>query len=144
MHVGTYEVSAQKEGFQQMVQTGVVLSVGSRPILDFKMRVGRSEQVIQVEGEASRVDTETSSVGQLISPNQMANLPSNGRNFTDLLTWHQVWRRCLRAVAAAASRPPSTVHKLTTPFPVRARWDCPTCWMIPTSAMRWTMARASA
>ncbi|HXY78223.1 MAG TPA: TonB-dependent receptor [Candidatus Acidoferrales bacterium] len=86
MQVGTYEVSAQKSGFQQMVQTGVVLSVGARPILDFKLPVGRSEQIVEVQGQASTVDTETATVGQLISPNQMANLPSNGRNFTDLLT----------------------------------------------------------
>src|SRR5271154_356479 len=86
MQVGTYEVSAQKAGFQQMVQTGVVLSVGARPILDFKLSVGRSEQVVQVEGSASKVDTETATVGTLLSPNQMENLPSNGRNFTDLLS----------------------------------------------------------
>ena len=86
MQVGTYDVSAQKSGFQQMVQTGVVLSVGARPILDFKLPVGRAEQVIEVQGEASRVDTETAAVGQLVSPNQMENLPINGRNFTSLLT----------------------------------------------------------
>jgi hypothetical protein len=86
MQVGTYDVSAQKSGFQQMVQTGVVLSVGARPILDFKLSVGRSEQVVQVEGQTFRVDTETAAVGQLLSPNQMENLPSNGRNFTDLLS----------------------------------------------------------
>lgn len=86
MQVGTYQVSSQKVGFQEMVQTGVVLSVGARPILDFKMSVGASEQVVQVEGEASRVDTETAAVGQLISPNQMENLPINGRNFASLLT----------------------------------------------------------
>jgi hypothetical protein len=32
------------------------------------------------------VDTSTAAVGQLIAPDQMANLPLNGRNFTDLLT----------------------------------------------------------
>ena len=86
MQVGTYEVSAQKAGFQQMVQTGVVLSVGARPILDFKLPVGRAEQVIEVQGVASRVDTETAAVSQLVSSNQMENLPINGRNFTSLLT----------------------------------------------------------
>jgi hypothetical protein len=86
MQVGTYEVSAQKAGFQQIVQTGVVLSVGSRPILDFKLPVGRSEQVVKVEGEASRVETETATVGQLVSSNQMENLPINGRNFASLIT----------------------------------------------------------
>src|SRR5271156_631150 len=32
MQVGIYDVSAQKAGFEQIVQTGVVLSVGARPI----------------------------------------------------------------------------------------------------------------
>jgi len=86
MQVGTYDVSAQKAGFEQVLQTGIVLSVGARPILDFKLPVGKSEQVVQVEGQASRVDTDTAAVGQLIAPNQMENLPSNGRNFTDLLS----------------------------------------------------------
>jgi Carboxypeptidase regulatory-like domain len=86
MQVGTYDVSAQKSGFQQMVQTGVVLTVGARPLLDFKLPVGRAEEVVEVQSHASRVDTETAAVGQLISSNQMENLPINGRNFTNLLT----------------------------------------------------------
>lgn len=86
MPVGSYEVSAQMAGFQQIVQTGVVLSVGARPILDFKLRVGRTEQVVEVQGQASRVDTETSAVGQLVSSSQMENLPINGRNFATLIT----------------------------------------------------------
>ena len=86
MQVGTYEVSAQKSGFQQMLQTGVVLTVGARPILDFKLSVGRSEQVIEVQGEASRVETESAAVGQLVSSSQMENLPINGRNFASLIT----------------------------------------------------------
>jgi hypothetical protein len=86
MQVGTYEVSAQKTGFRQMVQTGVVLTVGSRPILDFKLQVGQAEQVVEVQSEATRVDTETAAVGQLISSSQMENLPINGRNFASLLT----------------------------------------------------------
>ena len=86
MAVGTYDVSARKSGFQQMVQTGVVLSVGARPVLDFKLPVGRAEEVVEVHGEVSRVDTETAAVGQLVSSSQMANLPVNGRNFASLLT----------------------------------------------------------
>ena len=86
MQVGTYDVSAQKGGFQQVVQTGIVLSVGARPILDFKLPVGKTEQVVQVEGTVSRVDTETATVGQLVSASQMENLPINGRNFATLIT----------------------------------------------------------
>ncbi|MBZ5500833.1 MAG: TonB-dependent receptor [Acidobacteriia bacterium] len=86
MQVGSYDVSAQQAGFQKMVQTGVVLTVGARPILDFKLQVGQSEQVVTVESQASRVDTETSAVGQLVSSNQMENLPINGRNFASLIS----------------------------------------------------------
>ena len=86
MQVGTYDVSAEKSGFQEMVQTGVVLSVGARPVLDFKLPVGRAAEKIEVRSQASRVDTETAAVGTLVSSNQMENLPSNGRNFTDLLS----------------------------------------------------------
>lgn len=86
MQVGTYEVSAQQAGFQKMVQTSVVLTVGARPILDFKLQVGQTTQVVTVESQASRVDTETSAVGQLVSSNQMENLPINGRNFASLIS----------------------------------------------------------
>jgi hypothetical protein len=86
MQVGTYQVSAQKAGFQEMVQSGVVLTVGARPLLDFKLQVGQAEQVVEVQSQATRVDTETAAVGQLVSSNQMENLPINGRNFASLIT----------------------------------------------------------
>ena len=85
MPVGTYNVSAQKTGFQKMVQTGIVLTVGAHPVLDFALKVGRTEEVVEVHGQASSVDTTTASVGQLVAPAQMADLPLNGRDFTDLL-----------------------------------------------------------
>jgi hypothetical protein len=86
MAVGTYDVSAEKAGFQKMVQTGILLTVGARRVLDFKLTVGQPVDVIEVQGQASAVDTETSSVGALIASTQMENLPLNGRNFTDLLS----------------------------------------------------------
>jgi hypothetical protein len=86
MAVGTYDVSAEKAGFQKMVQTGIMLTVGARRILDYKLAVGQPVDVIEVTGKASTVDLETASVGALIVPTQMELLPLNGRNFTDLLS----------------------------------------------------------
>ena len=86
LQVGTYDVSAQRSGFQKVVQTGIVMSVGAHSELDFTLKVGRTDEVVEVHGQASAVDTSTASVGQLVAPDQMANLPLNGRNFTDLLT----------------------------------------------------------
>ena len=86
MPVGTYDVSAEKAGFQKMVQTGIVLNVGSRPVLDFKLAIGQPVDVVEVRGETSAVNSETASLSTLIAPTQMENLPLNGRNFTDLLS----------------------------------------------------------
>ena len=86
MPIGTYNVSAQKSGFEKLVQTGIVLTVGAHPVLDFTLKVGRTEEVVEVHGQASQVETTTAAVGQLVSPVQMADLPLNGRNFTDLLS----------------------------------------------------------
>ena len=86
LQVGTYDVSAQKSGFQKVVQTGIVLTVGANSVLDFTLKVGRADEVVEVHGQASSVDTSTAAVGQLVAPDQMENLPLNGRNFTDLLT----------------------------------------------------------
>lgn len=86
MPVGTYDVSAEQAGFQKMVQTGILLTVGSRRVLDFKLAVGQPVEVVEVQGQASTVNTETAAVGTLIAPVQMELLPLNGRNFTDLLS----------------------------------------------------------
>ena len=41
MAAGTYDVSAEQDGFQTMLQTGIVASVGSRRVLDFTLEVGQ-------------------------------------------------------------------------------------------------------
>ena len=86
MTAGTYDVSAEQAGFQTMVQTGVVASVGARRVLDFTLEVGQPVDVVEVFGQASVVETETASLSTLITPVQMELLPLNGRNFTDLLS----------------------------------------------------------
>jgi hypothetical protein len=86
MPIGTYNVSAQKTGFQKLVQTGIVLTIGAHPVLDFTLKVGHTSEVVEVHGQTSMVETTTAAVGQLVSPAQMEDLPLNGRNFTDLLT----------------------------------------------------------
>ncbi len=85
MPIGTYNVAAQKAGFQKLVQTGIILTIGAHPVLDFALKVGQTSEVVEVHGQTSSVDTTTASVGQLVSPAQMEDLPLNGRNFTDLL-----------------------------------------------------------
>jgi len=84
--VGTYSVEASLSGFQTVVHKGVTLSVGGTLVVDFSLPVGEVTQTVNVESDVSRVETETSEVSTLISPQQMRDLPLNGRNFEQLIT----------------------------------------------------------
>jgi hypothetical protein len=84
--VGTYRVEASLSGFKNVVHAGVTLSVGSTLVVDFSLPVGEVTQTVNVESDVSRVETETSEVSTLISPQQMRDLPLNGRNFEQLIT----------------------------------------------------------
>jgi hypothetical protein len=84
--VGTYNVEASLSGFKTLVHSGVTLSVGGAVVVDFSLPVGEVNQTVSVESDVSRVETETSEVSTLISPQQMRDLPLNGRNFEQLIT----------------------------------------------------------
>ena len=83
--IGDYDVQATKMGFQTVVRKGVNLTVGSLPVADFQLPVGQAEQTVNVEGQVSSVETETSSLSSLINQDQMRELPLNGRNFEQLI-----------------------------------------------------------
>ncbi len=84
--VGTYNVQAANTGFKTVVRANVVLAVGGSVVVDFSLPIGQITQTVNVESDVSRVETTTSEVSTLISPEQMRDLPLNGRNFEQLLT----------------------------------------------------------
>jgi hypothetical protein len=83
--IGAYDVEATRIGFQSVVRKGVILTVGSLPVADFQLSVGQTEQTVNVAGDVSQVETETSSLSSLINESQMRELPLNGRNFEQLI-----------------------------------------------------------
>jgi hypothetical protein len=86
LSVGVYGVQASLSGFQTVVHSGITLTVGATVVVDFSLPVGQVSQTVNVEGDISQVETETSEVSTLISPTQMRDLPLNGRNFEQLIT----------------------------------------------------------
>src|SRR6266849_6409385 len=81
---GSYTLSVSKEGFQTQELTGIVLQVDQRARLDVTMKVGSISEKIQVEESAPIVNTESGSIGQVISNKKIVDLPLNGRNFVQL------------------------------------------------------------
>ena len=84
--VGSYEAQASAQGFQTTVRRGITLTVGAQSVVDFSLSVGQAQQTITVESEVSQVDTVSTAVSSYVEAKQIADLPLNGRNFTDLVT----------------------------------------------------------
>src|SRR3989449_2954338 len=83
--IGEYEVQGSLAGFQTIVRRGIVLTVGSRPVVDLQLPIGQAAETVSVTEEVSAVETTSSSVSSLVNPTQMRELPLNGRNFEQLI-----------------------------------------------------------
>src|SRR6266581_4464701 len=83
--IGEDEVQGSLAGFQTVVRRGIVLTVGSRPVVDLQLPIGKTEETISVTGEISQVETTSSSLSSLVNQTQMRELPLNGRNFEQLI-----------------------------------------------------------
>lgn len=84
LHIGSYSVEASASGFQKALQSGIVLNVNQVARVDLQLNVGPSTEVAQVTGAAPLVATETSSLGTVETQQRIADLPLNGRLFTQL------------------------------------------------------------
>src|SRR5277367_1760114 len=86
LSIGTYEVRTSLSGFQTVVHKSITLTVGADLVVDFSLSVGQVTQTVSVEGAISRVETQSATVSSLVTPEQMSQLPLNGRNFEQLLS----------------------------------------------------------
>jgi hypothetical protein len=84
--IGTYDVTASKEGFATLHSTGVTIAVGMPTRLDLELQVAGVGQEITVQSQAPLLNTESGAGGVLLNSVQITNLPLNGRNFLHLVT----------------------------------------------------------
>jgi hypothetical protein len=84
--IGTYSISVAAPGFQNYVQSNIVLEVGSSIAIDVKMTIGGADQTVQVEAQGLALQTEDTSFKQTIDQTDVTEMPLNGRHMTDLIT----------------------------------------------------------
>ena len=81
---GNYAVMAVANGFAKQQVQNINLEVGQTANWDVHLTLGAVTQEVSVEADPLRVQTESSSVGQVINEQQMTALPLNGRSFVSL------------------------------------------------------------
>ncbi len=84
LQIGSYEVTVELAGFKRHVRGPVRLDVDQTARIDVQLETGDIADKITVEGGAAAVQTDQSSLGQVIENQTITQLPLNGRNFIRL------------------------------------------------------------
>src|ERR1051326_5390299 len=82
---GTYKVRAELTGFAPIERTNVRVEVGNNTRVDLTLMPGGQTETITITDEAAAVNTTTAPLGGIVSNQEIASLPLNGRNFFRLL-----------------------------------------------------------
>src|SRR6266568_5606641 len=83
--LGPYRLEAALPGFRTFVQTGIVLQVNSAPVVNPVLQVGQVSEQIEVQANATLVETHSTGVGEVIDSQRVVELPLNGRQATQLI-----------------------------------------------------------
>ncbi len=84
--VATYTLRVDSTGFQTVEQKDVRLQVDESRELDFTLAPASVTEKVEVSAAEVAVETTNATLGQVITSEQVADLPLNGRNFVQLAT----------------------------------------------------------
>ncbi|MGA8273960.1 MAG: carboxypeptidase-like regulatory domain-containing protein [Candidatus Sulfotelmatobacter sp.] len=84
--VSIYTIAVEYQGFQTAQQKDVKLQTDQQLEVNFTLVPGNVTQTIDVSASEVAVETTTPSLGQVITSQQVAELPLNGRDFVQLAT----------------------------------------------------------
>ncbi len=83
LNPGEYKLAISAAGFQRLAVTTRILTGTATPGT-FKLTLGQSNETVEVSTGDIQVNTDQAGVADVITREQIATLPVNGRNFLDL------------------------------------------------------------
>lgn len=81
---GTYTLEASSKGFTAQKLKPFVMQVNQTSTLDFSLTVGGLDTVVQVEAVGNQIEASSTELALTLEAKQIADLPLDGRNFTQL------------------------------------------------------------
>ncbi len=102
--VGGYSLEVAASGFSKYRQTGITLEVGENVQVNITLKVGSAaSEVVQVSADAAMVETQDTSISEVIDHERIVDLPLNGRQATDLIL-----------LSGGAAMPPNAASRVVT------------------------------
>jgi Carboxypeptidase regulatory-like domain len=84
--VSIYTIRVESQGFQITEQKDVRLQVDEQREIDFSLNPASVSSTVEVNATEVAVETTNPTLGQVITAEEVADLPLNGRNFVQLAT----------------------------------------------------------
>src|SRR5438094_2314479 len=81
---GIYQVKITKNGFRTVIRSGIELLVGQVAEVNISLALGDTSAVVEVDAQAPLIDSQSGTLGQVITTKQILDLPLNGRSFYEL------------------------------------------------------------
>ncbi|MBM3793659.1 MAG: hypothetical protein FJW31_06240 [Acidobacteria bacterium] len=82
---GTYTLACEHAGFKKLSAGPVTVNVNQTARVDLNLQVGETAESVTVQEFANLVQTDTATIGQVVTTRQLTELPLNGRDFRSLL-----------------------------------------------------------
>ncbi|HZL51563.1 MAG TPA: carboxypeptidase regulatory-like domain-containing protein [Terracidiphilus sp.] len=101
--VGSYRIAVEAPNFKSYIQSGIILQVGTDVMINIVMDIGSVTEHVEVSADAAMVQTQDTSVSQVIDRRRIVELPLNGRQATDLIL-----------LSGGAAQPPNSSRVITT------------------------------
>ncbi len=81
---GIYKIAAEKAGFSPVSRDNLTLNVDQIARVDFSLKIGTVAETIEVTAAAALLESETTSMGQVIDQKRVVEMPLNLRNYLEL------------------------------------------------------------
>ena len=101
--VGPYRLEVAAPSFSTYTRSGIILQVGNNVQINVALQVGAVTQDVRVSADAAMVETQDTSVSEVIDQRRITDLPLNGRQATDLIL-----------LSGGASVPPGAAGRFIT------------------------------
>jgi hypothetical protein len=103
LQIGGYTLEVAANGFNKYRQTGIVLQVGQNAEVNVPLKIGAASQVVQVSADAAMIETQDTSISEVMDQQRIVDLPLNGRQATDLIL-----------LSGGAAEPPNAASRVVT------------------------------
>jgi hypothetical protein len=86
LNPGMYNVRVSKQGFKAVEEKNIEVHVSDITNVTLKLPVGAVVETVEVQASAIQVETQTGTVGNVVTGQEVREMPMNGRNFVQLTT----------------------------------------------------------